>query len=109
MKQTIKMMKLSELTPSPYNPRKISERALEGLVSSIKKFCLTQPIVWNKRTGYTVSGHKRVEALKRMGEKEALVMVVDWPELKEKAANLTHNNKAIEGESPAEPKMPTPP
>jgi DNA modification methylase len=98
MKNDIKMMPLSELKGAPYNPRRISPEALAGLTASIKRFGLTQPIVWNKRTKRIVSGHQRVKALKAMGEKEALVMIVDWPEIQEKAANLAHNNPAIEGE-----------
>lgn len=102
MENTVKIMKLSQLRPAPYNPRQISDKALAGLTESLREFGLTQPIVWNRRTKWVVSGHQRIKALQRLGKKEAPVMVVDWPEEKERAANLAHNNKAIEGEFTAE-------
>lgn len=94
----IKTMKLSDLKPAPYNPRKISTEALAGLKESIRRFGLVQPIVWNKQTKRVVSGHQRLKAMAEMGDKEAVVMVVDWPTIKEIEANLTMNNRAVEGD-----------
>lgn len=98
MKETIKEMRIAELKPAPYNPRAISPEALAGLKESIKRFGLVQPIVWNKKTKRVVSGHQRLKAMAAIGEKKALVVVVDWPELKEQEANLAFNNQAIAGE-----------
>jgi DNA modification methylase len=91
-------MKIADLKPAPYNPRKISDAALAGLKESIRRFGLVQPIVWNKKTKRVVSGHQRLKAMAEMGDKEAVVVVVDWPETKELEANIAFNNKAIEGE-----------
>jgi hypothetical protein len=89
---------LAELIPAEYNPRRISDAAKAGLKASIKSFGLVQPIVWNAKTGNVVSGHQRLTVLKEMGEVETDVVVVELDDIKEKALNVTMNNKAIEGE-----------
>ena len=91
-------MAITDLKPSPYNPRKISETAKAGLAASLKKFGLVLPIVWNKRTGFIVGGHQRVDVLKDMGEKEAEVIIVELDDENEKALNLTLNNYMIAGD-----------
>lgn len=94
----VKTMPLSALKAAPYNPREISKKAAAGLRASIKRFGLVQPIVWNKRSGSVVGGHQRVDAMKALGQTEARVVVVDLPDLEEKALNVTLNNPEIEGE-----------
>lgn len=97
-KPEIVTMPLDQLTPAPYNPRKISKQALSGLTASVKRFGLVQPIVWNKRTGFVVGGHQRIEALKNSGETEAQVIVVDLSDEDERSLNVTLNNAHVEGE-----------
>lgn len=94
----VRRMKLTELKSAPYNPRQISEAALKGLRHSLKRYGLVQPIVWNQRTGNIVGGHQRVLAMQQEGVSEANVVVIDIPEIEEKALNVTLNNKLIEGE-----------
>ena len=94
----VRVMKLAALTPSPFNPRTITEEAARGLRASIRRFGLVQPIVWNRTSGHVVGGHQRIDALKALGKTEAQVVVVDLPEPEEKALNLTLNNPAIAGE-----------
>jgi DNA modification methylase len=94
----VRVMKLSALTPAPYNPRTISDAAAGGLRASLKRFGLVQPVVFNIRTKHVVGGHQRVDALRRLGKTEAQVVIVDLPESEEKALNLTLNNPAITGE-----------
>lgn len=91
-------MKLSELAPAPYNPRRISEEAMGGLKASLKRFGMPQFIVFNRTTGRVVAGHQRVEALRALGETDAQVVVVTLPEEEEKALNITLNNPHIAGE-----------
>lgn len=71
-------------------------------------------IVWNRQTGHLVCGHQRVDRLRKaggqlfVGENGAEVRiasgdsfpvrVVDWPEGKEKAANVAANNPMVAGE-----------
>lgn len=102
-------LKIEDLQPAPYNPRQISDGAAEGLRYSMEEFGDLSGIVWNERTGHLVAGHQRVEQLKELGAVlhdgvlrgsfgEFPVRVVDWPEGKEKAANIAANNTHIAGE-----------
>jgi len=90
--------KLSEMKAAEYNPRKISDRALQGLSNSIDRFGLVEPIIWNKRTNRIVGGHQRFKVLQEKGIEETDVMVVDLDENDEVALNITLNNPIIQGE-----------
>ncbi len=89
---------ISELSPAPYNPRIISEGALSGLRSSVERFGLVEPIVWNRLSGRVVGGHQRLNVLRQIGETETQVVVVNLDETEEKALNVALNNPAIAGE-----------
>ncbi len=110
---------LKDLKPAPYNPRRISAPAQDGLQESLHQFGDISGIVFNTRTGHLVAGHQRLAALKqRFGALLTLehdahgnpllavegtdhrfpIRVVDWDESKEKLANLSANNPHIAGE-----------
>lgn len=90
-------MSVESLNPAAYNPRFIDKPAKAGLGASLKKFGMLQPIVWNKRSGNIVGGHKRLELLIENEIEETQVVVVDMDDAAEKAANLTLNNPGITG------------
>jgi hypothetical protein len=73
-------MKVKDFVPASYNPRTISDRAMEGLRNSIERFGIVQSVVWNKRTGRVVGGHQRLKILVEKGEEETDVAVVDVDE-----------------------------
>lgn len=87
----IEKKKVSELTPAPYNPRKISKKELERLKRSLDEFGYVEPVIWDKQTGYVVGGHQRLKALKELGVEEVDCVVVDLSEDKEKALNIALN------------------
>lgn len=89
---------LKELHPSPYNPRAISDAAWSALSTSISRFGLVEPIVWNSRTGNVVGGHQRLSVLEKNGAETATVVVVDLALAEEKALNLALNNPHSAGE-----------
>ncbi len=105
-------MKISDLKAAPYNPRVITEEALSALTTSIGEFGDISGIVWNSRTGNLVAGHQRLAALHKSygdglridgnalltpsGERFP-IRVVDWPEEREKAANLAANSPFLAG------------
>ena len=89
---------MSGLRAAPYNPRRISDRALSGLRASIERFGLVEPVVWNERTGHVVGGHQRIRVLTERGDRETPVVVVDLPEAEEKALNVALNHPGISGE-----------
>ena len=95
---TMAPIRIAELVGAEYNPRKIKDRALDGLDASLHRFGLVEPIVWNRRTRRVVGGHQRLKVLMRAGAKDTSVSVVDLSPEDERALNLTLNNPAIAGE-----------
>ncbi len=90
----IRRMKLSDIRPALYNPRKDlkpGDPEYEKMKRSINEFDCVEPLVWNKRTERLVGGHQRLKILKENGVKEFEVSVVDLDERKEKALNVALN------------------
>gem|GEM_PF-2566928 len=56
-------MKLKELKPADYNPRKISDEQLSMLKKALEEFGDLSGIVFNRRTGNLVGGHQRLKCL----------------------------------------------
>jgi hypothetical protein len=98
VRPTVRVMRLADLKPAPYNPRTISKEAQDALTESLREFGILDDIVMNKRTGHIVAGHQRWKSLMDSGIIEAPVKVVDWDLAKEKAANLTLNNPHAQGQ-----------
>lgn len=108
-------MKLTDLKAADYNPRGITEQSFEGLKYSIDEFGDLSGIVFNKKTGNLVCGHRRVEAIieqygdleiKEFNETHGSIIaggetfpirLVEWDLRKEKIANLAANNPALQG------------
>jgi len=87
-------MKLSELNPAEYNPRKAltpGDPAYEKLKASILSFGNVEPIVWNRSTGNVVGGHQRLRVLLDLGVTESEVSVVKLSEVDEKRLNIALN------------------
>ena len=87
-------MKLSELNPAEYNPRKAlkpGDPAYEKLKASILSCGNVEPIVWNRRTGRVIGGHQRLTVLLDLGVTESEVSVVNLSEVDEKRLNIALN------------------
>ena len=104
---------IRNLVPSPYNPRKITDKQLSMLKKSMAEFGDLSGIVVNVRSGHIVGGHQRVKNLDPSwliikaphADKVGTVALghietpwgrwqyreVDWPEKKEAAANIAAN------------------
>lgn len=98
---TLQTVPIERLVSAPYNPRvelKPGMPGYERLKRSLEEFDLVQPIVWNRRTGHVVSGHQRLDILKRDGVTELDVAVVDLPLAREQALNVTLNNARVGGD-----------
>lgn len=87
----IRKVKISDLKPSEYNPRKISDSELKKLEDSMDKFGYVEPLVWNEKTGNIVGGHQRLKILAKKLKDEVEVVVVNLDEYQEKALNLALN------------------
>lgn len=106
-------MKVKDLKPAGYNPRKISKEKLAALKKSLEEFGDLSGIVVNVRTQTMISGHQRVKnidadcKITKKPHTDATGTValgyidtpagrlayreVDWPEEKEKKANIAAN------------------
>jgi|ADurb_Ile_03_Slu_FD_contig_31_771332_length_3622_multi_3_in_0_out_0_4 ParB-like chromosome segregation protein Spo0J len=95
----IREMKLKDLKPSDYNPRKKlkpGDPEFEKLRRSLQEFGYVDPIVWNRKTKRVVGGHQRLEVMRELGVETCKVLAVDLPDDREKALNIALNK--IRGE-----------
>jgi hypothetical protein len=99
MKPTVMRLKLSTLEFSNYNPRQISETAMQGLREALAELGLMDMPLVNVADGKKriISGHMRARALMEEGYTEADCLVVEFDDLKEQMANITMNNPAVQG------------
>jgi len=88
-------IKISELKPALYNPRKWSESAIEQLTESIKRYGLVDPILVNgakTRKNIVIGGHFRLKIAKDLKLESVPVVYIDiTDEAKEKELNIRLN------------------
>ena len=80
-KEEITQVKLDELRPNPYQPRKVfDEKALQELADSIKEHGVFQPIIVKKSIkGYEIiAGERRVKASRMAGLTEIPAIIKDF-------------------------------
>jgi DNA modification methylase len=87
---------IKDIKTAKYNPRKISDQALESLKQSIERFGFVDPVIVNDRTGVLVGWHQRVKAAKELGLEAVPVVGVNLDDGEEKALNVALNK--ISGE-----------
>lgn len=91
----IQTVKISELNPALYNPRKWSAEATEQLAESIQRFGMVDPILVNgsaERKNIVIGGHFRLKIAKDLGHDEVPVVYVDIPDIeREKELNIRLN------------------
>lgn len=87
----IKVMALDAIIPYWRNPRRISDESVNAVMTSIREYGYQQPIVIDdKRT--IIIGHTRYMALRRLGVKEAHVIVAEGlSEMKVKELRVIDN------------------
>lgn len=87
-------VKVSELKPAEYNPRRLTNEQHAHLTESIKKFGLVDPIIVNRHAGrenVIIGGHMRCKIASELGMKEVPVYFVDLDEAQEKELNIRLN------------------
>lgn len=92
----VEFVKVSELKPSVYNPRKWDEKVITDMTESIKRFGLCDPLIVNsaeERKNIVIGGHLRLHvASKKLGYEEVPVVYLNLPNIeKEKELNLRLN------------------
>lgn len=97
---SVKFIKVSELNPAVYNPRKHDKQSADQLKESITKFGLVDPIIVNEaseRKNVVIGGHFRLEVAKELGFETIPVVYVNIPDIeKEKELNLRLNKNTGE-------------
>ena len=116
------VQKIADLIPSPYNPRKITDKQLSMLKKSMTEFGDLSGIIRNVQTGNLIGGHQRIKNLdpswpiisQPHTDKTGTIALgyidtpegrwqyreVDWPEKKEAAANVAANQHGGEFDMP---------
>ena len=77
----IKKMKVEDLKPADYNPRKKlkpGDKEFEKLKKSIEEFGYVEPIILNERTNTVVGGHQRLEVMKHLGYSQCCTQQNKW-------------------------------
>src|SRR5262252_10298155 len=99
------IVKRSQIHKAPYNPRTISEARRNKLATSLRRYGMVVPLVWNKQTGNLVGGHQRLDILdadnlqaRGGGDYDVEVKAVDLELVEEKKLNVILNSREIGGE-----------
>ena len=58
-------IKISDIEPAEYNPRKISKKEYKKLSNSISEFGLVDPIIINLKNMHIIGGHQRYDVLRQ--------------------------------------------
>ena len=104
--ETVVLMR-SDITPAPYNPRKITDEARKQLKANIKANGIIGGMVYNIITGNLVSGHQKLSIADEInkynpetGENDYEIKVeqISVDEKKEKELNIFFNSKSVQGE-----------
>ena len=83
----------SEVTGSTYNPRVITEGALEKLQYSIKRFGMVKPLIVNAANNVIVAGHQRKKAAEAIGMPTLPCVRISTPNVQDEIHfNLLHNS-----------------
>ena len=93
----IETRRLSDIKPYPNNPRK-NDNAVDGVAESIKQCGYCAPIIVDEN-GIILAGHTRLKALKKLGWKEAEVVVRDGLSEEQKKKYRLLDNKTGESAS----------
>jgi DNA modification methylase len=91
----IEYIRIKDIIPSVYNPRKWDEKAITDLTESIKKYGLVDPLLINSapnRKNILIGGHFRLKIAKDLGYKEVPCIYINIPDIeKEKELNIRLN------------------
>src|SRR5260221_14114902 len=80
----IEYVKVDELKPAEYNPRKWTKEATLQLQESIKRYGIVDPILVNsapERKNIVIGGNFRTKVLKDLGYETVPVVCINIPEL----------------------------
>ncbi len=91
---TIQQIPITDLKPSPLNPRKLTADEERDLTESLKKFDFAEPLVVNNnpdRMNIVVGGNQRLSIAKKLGYETVPVVYLNLTEEQERELNLRLN------------------
>ena len=91
----IEKIKISELNPAEYNPRRMTNKQYEDLKNSLEKFGLVDPIIINA-DNTVVGGHQRLRIMRELGAELVPVVRVNLSKEDEKELNIRLNKNTGE-------------
>jgi site-specific DNA-methyltransferase (adenine-specific) len=91
----IEKVKIHDLNPAEYNPRKMTTKQYEDLKKSLEKFGCVDPIIINS-DNTIVGGHQRVRIMVELGAKQVPVVRVNLSKEDEKELNVRLNKNTGE-------------
>ena len=91
----IEKIKISELKPAEYNPRRMTKKQYEDLKSSLEKFGLVDPIIINS-DNTVVGGHQRLRIMRELGAELVPTVRVNLSKEDEKELNIRLNKNTGE-------------
>ena len=91
----IEKIKIAELNPAEYNPRKMTNKQYEDLKSSLEKFGLVDPIIINS-DNTVVGGHQRLRIMRELGAELVPTVRVNLSKEDEKELNIRLNKNSGE-------------
>ena len=91
----IEKVKIAELNPAEYNPRKMTNKQYEDLRNSLEKFGCVDPIIKNA-DNTIVGGHQRVRIMRELGAELVPVVRVNLSKEDEKELNIRLNKNTAE-------------
>lgn len=90
-------VKLNDIKPAAYNPRKITQAAFEELQMSLKTLGFILPIIVNKDNMTIVAGHQRTKAATAVGITEAPACFIGNVDIESEILfNQIHNGVELE-------------
>jgi len=95
----IEFLKINDVVPADYNPRKLSDKQRDDIKSSLLKFGFVDPVIINRnpdRMNVVVGGHQRLKVWGSMGNDTFPAVFVDLPLEKEKELNVRLNKNTGE-------------
>ena len=91
----IEKVKIAELNPAEYNPRRMTNKQYEDLKNSLEKFGLVDPIIINS-DNTVVGGHQRLRIMRELGAELVPVVRVNLSKEDEKELNIRLNKNSGE-------------
>jgi DNA modification methylase len=91
----IEKVKIAELNPAEYNPRRMTNKQYEDLKNSLEKFGLVDPIIINA-DNTVVGGHQRLRIMRELGAELVPVVRVNLSKEDEKELNIRLNKNTGE-------------